>query len=255
MAKSKRVQKTKESEISTVKKGLKKKKVEEEDTNGSNEKTEESTTAATSPDSKKRKRKAETPNPPTNQTTTGQEKEVFVGNIAYNAKLADFQPLFEKCGKVVKVDWKTFVQGKFRGFCYVQYATDADAQKAVEELNDKEVDGRKLKVSISNGLPGEKSPTNTIFVDNFPNEATIQELTELFSKYGKVADAFFSSKKSAFVKFEEISSATQAQRTPLKFRSNQLRIAFAKDKKLRKPKKPKQTPQEEAVSKPVETDS
>jgi RNA recognition motif-containing protein len=102
-------------------------------------------------------------------------------------------------------------------------------------LHGKEVNGRPLKVSISDGHW--RDPTSTIFVDNLPKEATLQEITELFSQYGKIAEVFFSAKQNAFVKFEETSSATTARKALLKLRSQQLRITFAKDKKSKSPKK------------------
>jgi RNA recognition motif-containing protein len=43
--------------------------------------------------------------------------------------------------------------GQSRGFGFVEMATAEEAQRAISELNGKELDGRKLTVNVSNPRP------------------------------------------------------------------------------------------------------
>merc|ERR1719502_1002609 len=57
--------------------------------------------------------------------------------------------LFESFGKIEKVDLKTKEGGKCKGFGFIAYATADEASKAMAEMNDKEVDGKKLAVTLA----------------------------------------------------------------------------------------------------------
>jgi RNA recognition motif-containing protein len=43
--------------------------------------------------------------------------------------------------------------GRARGFAFVEMQTDADAQNAIQKLNDTELDGRKLAVNEARPKP------------------------------------------------------------------------------------------------------
>jgi len=46
--------------------------------------------------------------------------------------------------------------GRSKGFGFVKFVNEEDAAKALEELNDKEVDGREIKVTVAR--PREERP-------------------------------------------------------------------------------------------------
>ena len=73
---------------------------------------------------------------------------LYVGNVSFDATEGDILGLFEKCGTVVKCN---LILDKFtnrpRGFAFVEMSTQEEANKAIEELNDKEFLGRSLKVN------------------------------------------------------------------------------------------------------------
>jgi RNA recognition motif-containing protein len=78
------------------------------------------------------------------------ESKLYVGNLSYNVSEGDLQRLFEGAGTVKEVSLimdRTTRQSK--GFGFVEMATDADAQKAIEMFNGYEVDGRKLIVNVA----------------------------------------------------------------------------------------------------------
>jgi len=223
----------------------KKKKVESEsDDNGDDEDVasgassgEETTVAATngtSPDSKKRK--VETTESTSPKKIKIETDEIYFGNIPYDSKLEDYKPIFEEAGKIDSIDWKTNTKegGKFRGFCYVKYTTSEAGEKAVKNLNGREVQGRALKVEKSQGLT-QNPPAPTVFVGGIPSEATSDEIKGYFSKFGSVKDIRLVNdrktgawKGTTFIDFEDVSSATKAYNAgPHTLRSKELRIDYA----------------------------
>lgn len=85
-------------------------------------------------------------------------KRLFVGGIPWSLTDATFADLFAKIGKVTsaKIIVDKFTQ-RSKGFGFVEYENDADADKAIKELNDTEVDGRKIVVQEARPLE-ERAP-------------------------------------------------------------------------------------------------
>src|SRR5580692_9292368 len=75
-------------------------------------------------------------------------KNVFVGNMSFQTTEAELRALFEPFGQVTRVhiamDRET---GRARGFAFVEMPNDAEAAKAMQGLDGKEVGGRALKVN------------------------------------------------------------------------------------------------------------
>jgi len=75
-------------------------------------------------------------------------KKLYVGNLSYNVDDSQLEEAFAASGKVesatVVVDKMT---NRSRGFGFVEMATDEDAQKAIEAMDGKDLDGRALKVN------------------------------------------------------------------------------------------------------------
>jgi len=73
---------------------------------------------------------------------------IYVGNIAHSATEDTLRSLFEQIGAVksVKIITDKFT-GMSRGFGFVQMETTEDAQKAIEELNGHELEGRAITVN------------------------------------------------------------------------------------------------------------
>ena len=74
--------------------------------------------------------------------------KLFVGGLSWSTTQESLQTFFSQVGTVVEakviMDRAT---GRSRGFGFVTMSTAEEAQKAVEELNNKELDGRAIKVS------------------------------------------------------------------------------------------------------------
>jgi cold-inducible RNA-binding protein len=76
--------------------------------------------------------------------------KLFVGNLSFNMTENDLQDAFAAHGTVTEanlmMDRST---GRPRGFGFVTMSTAEEAQKAVEAMNGKSVDGRALTVNIA----------------------------------------------------------------------------------------------------------
>ena len=75
-------------------------------------------------------------------------KNIYVGNLPFAFRNADLQKLFEEFGEVKSaksvMDRDT---GRSKGFGFVEIEDDAVAEKAIEQLNGKEANGRALRVN------------------------------------------------------------------------------------------------------------
>jgi len=78
------------------------------------------------------------------------ESKVYVGNLPFGVGQDELKGLFSEFGEITEVSViSDKFSGRSKGFGFVTFASKEDANKAVEEMNDKEVQGRQLKVSIA----------------------------------------------------------------------------------------------------------
>jgi RNA recognition motif-containing protein len=75
---------------------------------------------------------------------------IFVSNLNFKVRSEDLKTLFSTYGEVVssKVITDKF-SGKSRGFGFVEMKNDEDGQKAIDELNQKDYEGRNISVSVA----------------------------------------------------------------------------------------------------------
>lgn len=82
---------------------------------------------------------------------------IYVGNLAFQSTEDELRSLFSNHGEVSKVSIITDRDsGRSKGFAFVEMADAAAAQKAIDALNDYEVQGRKLRVNEAK--PREERP-------------------------------------------------------------------------------------------------
>jgi cold-inducible RNA-binding protein len=75
-------------------------------------------------------------------------KNIFVGNLNFGATEEAVRSMFEAYGTVEKVNLITDRDtGQARGFGFVEMSVNADADRAIAELNGRELDGRALNVN------------------------------------------------------------------------------------------------------------
>ncbi len=73
---------------------------------------------------------------------------IYVGNLAHQAADDDLRQAFEAFGQVESVNIiKDRFSGESRGFGFVEMPSKEEAQKAIEEMNGKEILGRAVNVN------------------------------------------------------------------------------------------------------------
>lgn len=75
---------------------------------------------------------------------------IYISNLSYGVNDADLRSLFAEYGDIssakVITDRET---GRSRGFGFVEMPDDSQAQKAINELNEVEYDGKVINVTVA----------------------------------------------------------------------------------------------------------
>jgi RNA recognition motif-containing protein len=75
-------------------------------------------------------------------------KKIFVGNLSFRATEDEVRSMFAEYGTVDSVSIVTDRDtGQARGFGFVEMSNDAEAERAINSLNGKELGGRALNVN------------------------------------------------------------------------------------------------------------
>lgn len=78
------------------------------------------------------------------------QQNLFVGSLAYATNDDSLKAHFEQIGAVASARVITDREsGRSKGFGFVEMENDDDNQKAVDQLNGKELDGRTINVSLA----------------------------------------------------------------------------------------------------------
>ncbi len=74
--------------------------------------------------------------------------KLYVGNLAFSTSAQDLEEMFGKVGTVESTniieDRET---GRSRGFAFVEMSSSEEGQKAIDQLNAKEINGREIIVN------------------------------------------------------------------------------------------------------------
>jgi len=74
--------------------------------------------------------------------------KVYVGNLPFSVSDNDLKEQFGKFGEISEaVVIKDKYNGRSKGFGFVTFVNDEEGQKAVSEMNGKEIDGREIRVN------------------------------------------------------------------------------------------------------------
>lgn len=85
------------------------------------------------------------------------EVKLYVGNLPYSATEDELRTLFSDAGSVTSVAViKDRETGSSKGFAFVAYATQAEADAAIKKFNGYRLGNRELKVNVAR--PREESP-------------------------------------------------------------------------------------------------
>jgi RNA recognition motif-containing protein len=87
--------------------------------------------------------------------------KLYVGGLSYSTTSDSLRQYFAQCGTVESATVITDrMSGDSRGFGFVEMSTDAEAQTAIQKLNDRDFEGRKLIVNVAKA-PGNAGPRRT----------------------------------------------------------------------------------------------
>jgi RNA recognition motif-containing protein len=78
-----------------------------------------------------------------------EERKIYIGNLEYSVAEGDLARILEEKGinaKEITVIMDKY-SGRSKGFGFVEFETEEEAQKAIDALNGQELNGRTLKVS------------------------------------------------------------------------------------------------------------
>ncbi len=76
--------------------------------------------------------------------------KIYVGNLSWGIDTDKLKQAFEEFGTVTDAIVVTDRQtGRSRGFGFVEFDNSDDAQKAIDAMNGKELDGRELVVNFA----------------------------------------------------------------------------------------------------------
>jgi cold-inducible RNA-binding protein len=79
---------------------------------------------------------------------------LFVGNLSFDTNELELRDLFSQLGPVAEVKVVTDREtGRPRGFAFVEMTSPEDAQKAIAELDGRELGGRTIKVNQAEARP------------------------------------------------------------------------------------------------------
>ncbi|XP_054570487.1 LOW QUALITY PROTEIN: polyadenylate-binding protein 1-like [Eptesicus fuscus] len=131
---------------------------------------------------------------------------VYVKNFGEGTNDACLLDVFSKFGSISSVKVMTDDTGKSKGFGFIRFECHADAKKAVEALNGKELRGKKMYVSRAQKKKereaelrqkleemkqdrGAKSQGSNLYVKNLAEGVDDERLRRMFSRFGTVTSA------------------------------------------------------------------
>lgn len=159
---------------------------------------------------------------------------LFVGRLSWNIDDEWLKREFEPIGGVISARvMMERATGKSRGYGYVDFENKAAADKALSEMQGKEIDGRPINLDLSTGKPksanapgddrakkfgdSRSAPSDTLFVGNLSFNAERNNLMEAFSAYGTVMTCRIPThpdtqqpKGFGYVQFASVDEATAA---------------------------------------------
>ncbi|KAL0089277.1 hypothetical protein F4703DRAFT_1940784 [Phycomyces blakesleeanus] len=81
--------------------------------------------------------------------------KLYVGNLSWNTTEDTLREAFSAYGTVESsIVMRDRDTGRSRGFGFVTYSSDSEAQAAIDALNEQELDGRRIKVNMASARGG-----------------------------------------------------------------------------------------------------
>ncbi|CEL92175.1 unnamed protein product [Vitrella brassicaformis CCMP3155] len=78
-------------------------------------------------------------------------RTLFVSRISYGADSKTIRKEFEKFGPIKKVRMVKDLDGKFRGYCFIEFESERDMKNAYKHADGTKIDGRRVCVDVERG--------------------------------------------------------------------------------------------------------
>lgn len=106
------------------------------------------------------------------------EREVFVGGLDRDAVEEDVRKVFQKMGEIVEIRLhKSLSTNKNRGYAFVEYAKKEEAQRALLEMKNPVIRGKRCGTAAS-------EDNDTLFLGNICNTWTKEAINQKLREYG-----------------------------------------------------------------------
>ena len=93
--------------------------------------------------------------------------KVYVGNLSFSIGDKELQELFAPFGEISEaLVIKDKFSGRSKGFGFVTFANEASAQKAIADMNGKDIQGRALTVNEARPMDESSRPPRREFRNN-----------------------------------------------------------------------------------------
>lgn len=77
-------------------------------------------------------------------------KKLFIGNLSYNVTEDELRGTFSQYGEITDLKVITDrMSGRSKGIAFITYATEEEAQAAIEAMHNQEIDGRAVIVNVA----------------------------------------------------------------------------------------------------------
>jgi polyadenylate-binding protein len=201
---------------------------------------------------------------------------VYVKNLSETVDDAGLLSRFNKYGEIRSALIMKDEQGKSKGFAFINFATADEAQKAVDDLNNKEIDGRtvyvgraqkkaerevELKQKFENIKQEQMAKYQgvNLYIKNLDDDINDDKLRQIFSPFGSVTsckvmfDSKGNSKGFGFVCYSAPEEATKAvtEMNGKIINAKPLFVALAQRKEVRKAQLEAQFAQRKMLASPV----
>ena len=98
--------------------------------------------------------------------------KIFVGNLPFDFSNTEMKELFASYGEVTEATViMNKMTGRSKGFGFVTFTSDEAAAKAIAEMNEKEVGGRKIQVNEAKPFDPESRPQRRFDSDDRPRRS------------------------------------------------------------------------------------
>jgi len=141
--------------------------------------------------------------------------KLYVGNLSWTTTEESLTAAFAQAGSVTSAQIPLNHMGKSRGFGFVEMGTPEEAQAAIDLFNEKDLDGRTIRVNEAGQSPAAPAVNERkLFVGNLSWSSNEDSLREAFGQAGTVVSVkvpLNDMGKSRGIAFVEMSTEEEAQ--------------------------------------------